>query len=156
MPQIADLAAKLIRQATDDLIRIVGLTPEERRNWSPLGEGRTVADQLNEVVRTLEIGARTLKNRGLVKLAPDEEQRRSALPASAGESIDALRSATQALIEVILTFPISEWDATLVLPFGEGRETSFAELAMMHYWHLTYHYAQISYIQTLYGDRESW
>jgi len=156
MPTINTLAAQLIRRASGDLARIVTLTAPDRLEWSPLDEGRTVLDQVIEVAKATEIGARTLEARGRIKLDPREFDEHKAKCATIADALASLSQATDRIVAVIEAFPPQHWDDTINLPFGEGVDRSFAELAMMHYWHMTYHYAQIAYIQTLYGDKESW
>ena len=156
MATINALSSRLIRRAANDLARIVYLTPAYRQVWSPLGEGRTVLDQIVEVSATNVIGARTLRARGRIKLEPGEWERHKASCGTVAAALARLEESTQLLIDAVESFPEGEWDDTLIMPFGDGEVKSFAELALMHYWHMTYHYAQISYIQTLYGDRESW
>jgi uncharacterized damage-inducible protein DinB len=156
MPTINALSAQLIRRASDDLVRLVNLTPPEKQVWSPLEEGRTVLDQIVEVAATNDIGARTLEERGRITLEPGEWDRHKAVCIDMSAALECMAKSTQRLIAAVEAFPADAWDSTMVMPFGDGDVRSFAEVAMMHYWHMTYHYAQVSYIQTLYGDRVSW
>lgn len=64
------------------------------------------------------------------------------------------RERTEELAETIRRFPDEHMEETMMLPFGEARYWTFRELMTLHRWNCDYHLGQISYIQTLYGDKE--
>jgi hypothetical protein len=53
---------------------------------------------------------------------------------------------------VIRAFPESDLNDTIHLPFFGGRDFTFESIMGVFLWNLNYHYGQIAYIQTLYGD----
>ena len=142
-------------QSVDTLFNAVRKMPEDKVDWKPLDNGRSALSMAQECAQAPLWGVSFLTAR---KFEFDEERFAKAAQERATWSLDdcerICRENTAKLIEVIEAFPDSDLDQTITLPFGGGKDFSFAELMNLHYWNTTYHIGQVNYIQTLYGDKE--
>lgn len=154
MPTFHQIAAKSIRETGESILRLVHATPHDMQAWKPLDNGRTILDQLMECAAMNIVMAQTFTDHKLPpwnyeiyeKLIKDNETTEKMLTAFK-DSVEGIASAIEA-------FSPDHLDDTVILPFGEGVEKTYAELAMMTLSHLGYHNGQMNYIQTLYGDKE--
>lgn len=126
--------------------------PEDKLVWSPLEQGRTALDQLQECATAPDFYLRYLDpkytplynsyeeasaaGKNFLTLAACEQE----CERLTGQLIDAIRAITPDRLGEMHTMM---W----------GEQMSIAGIAGLHYWNLVYHLGQINYIQTLYGDR---
>lgn len=149
---IKDLMCWKTREAVADLFEAARKTPEDKLNWKPLDGGRSVLNQLQECALSPSWGAGILKNQKAPEFTPE-------LMAEFGKMMEALKTIDECeakclenlaiLDQTIRTFPDSEWEKTVHLPFGRVHDWPFYDVAMLHYWNCTYHLGQITYIQLL-------
>lgn len=142
--------------AAERLFKTARAMPQEKLSWSPLDAGRTALDQLQECAQASLFFGAMLRDRAVPDFdaARFEEMR----AARAGWTLDdcerAARENTEAFCAVVRDFPDDDLQKTLFIPFGGGMDSTYADIMMLHAWNMTYHWGQINYIQTLYGDRE--
>jgi hypothetical protein len=151
MPTLLELAQQLNRNAAEMLERNVLAMPEEKLTWKPLDEGRTALDQLAECALFTFFNAKVLRERAVPEFNREEYARRKAEIDTRDKALGALHAGMETLLQAIAAFPESDLDQTIEM-FG-GTQT-YAEIALFSYWNKVYHIGQISYIQTLYGDKE--
>lgn len=139
----------------EEIFRAARKVPADKLEWSPLDHGRSVLDQLQECSQSPDWCSGLMESRQM----PDfNDEFIGAMMAerkqwtTIEECEAACKAKTAKLFEVLETFPESDLDATIQLPFLD-RPMTYAELALIHYWNCTYHCGQINYIQTLYGDK---
>ena len=96
-----------------------------------------------------------IENRGM----PPEQSHAEVSSRKASESYDTLaqcvsaaKEGTQRVCGLIASFPDSELDKEVHLPFGPGMTVTMADVLGLHAWNLVYHLGQINYIQTCLGD----
>ncbi len=154
MSTVQQLAAKLTQDATDSLARIVKATPADKQEWKPLDEGRTVLSQLQECATAPVFFAKILRDRAVPPMEEGAFERALAELDTVEKALAALDVNTADLLGVMGAFPDEQLAATIVMPWGGGMPMTFEQLLFMTYWNVVYHYGQIAYIQTLYGDRE--
>ncbi|MBU6389891.1 hypothetical protein KGQ71_05255, partial [Patescibacteria group bacterium] len=63
----------------------------------------------------------------------------------------AHREAVEEYLRAVRQFPEGNLHDTIKLPWGE---MNFLQIIFYPYWNLVYHWGQISYLQTMYGDKE--
>jgi hypothetical protein len=145
------------KKAVDDLFRSARAVPADKLEWSPLDQGRTVLDQLQEVSAAPMWFAQMLIKRVPPPMTPEDFQKgREAR--KQWKTIDECEKACaengEALYAAMLAVPEADFKQTITMPFGEGFTLTLMEVMAMHHWNVVYHYGQISYVQTLYGDKE--
>jgi hypothetical protein len=151
---VPDLAAELTRDAADRLARAIRAMPPDKVAWSPFENGRTAIDQVVECAGLNMIVADILTRRDTRPLDEAAYERMRQENDTAEKALALLERGTAALVRAIEGFPHAHLDDTLVLPFAGNVKRTFARMMMGGYWNMIYHWGQINYIQTLYGDRE--
>jgi hypothetical protein len=151
---------QLVRQtqkALDDVCRAAAAVPEDKAEWAPLGDMRSVLSQMQEVATAATWFLPIVRDRKPPEF--DEHARREAARLrrsndSVEKCIDAARNSTTELCQAIVGFPESELDQEITMPFGGGMVLTMADVLGMHYWNMVYHFGQINQIQLMLGDRE--
>ena len=148
---VQKLAVKVNREIAENIIRTVTAMPEEKVTWRPMDEGRDALDMLIEVAEINFMGARVFQDRAVPTPDPEQRERMRRETDTREKGIALLRSSVDALAAAIEAFPDEHLDDTLQIRIFTK---SFAELMVFVYAHSSYHFGQINYVQTLYGDRE--
>jgi len=115
--------------------------------------GRTVLSQIIECALTTGYAASIISARKMQDFDTATHTQAKAELDTIEKALTALQTNTDTLIAAIEAFPNEELDNTLQLPWLPEPQ-SFAKLLLLNYWNSVYHIGQISYIQTLYGDKE--
>ncbi len=147
---------QLVRQtqkALDDIARAARAVPEDKADWSPGGEARSVLSQMQELATGGAWFLPIIKDRTVPLF--DEHARQEAAKlrekySTVDECVEAARQSTSDLCQSIQAFPDAELEEEMTLPFGTY---TMADLLAFHYWNLVYHFGQINQIQLLLGDK---
>lgn len=153
---IKEFIINLNRRATDNLFSCVEKMPEDKREWVPVPETRSALSQLREVALSPLWAIGIMKERKF-EFKPEDfaafKAEMEKLP-----TVEACKAACEEnmvkLEAAIRAFPEADLAATIDMPFGGGMTMSFAEIMLIHNWNATYHFGQICYIQTCYGDKD--
>ncbi len=149
-----ELAATLTREAGSNLARAIKAMPPEKQAWRPMDSGRSPIDQVAECAAFNFAGAQSLRDRKLPPMTHEQIQAFKTDHDTADTALAALKQSTGELIEAIKRFPADRLDEEVELTFAPGIIKSFGWKMMCGYWNTIYHWGQINYIQTLYGDIE--
>ena len=147
-----DQVVRQTQKALDDICRAAMAVPEDRRDWRPGGESRSVLGQLQEVA----ISAGWLMPILQEGRFPDdgdpvfEKMREND---SVEKCVDAARSSTSEICQAIAHFPDSRLEEEMKMPFGGGLIMNFADILGLHHWNMVYHLGQINQIQLMLGDK---
>ena len=148
MPDVRTLLINLNRQGAAKLekaARELG----DRITWRPLDKGRSALNQVVECGAINLLGAQLLEKQAVPPFDPAMFERTYAENDTPEKAFALLAQGTDALVKAIEAFPEEKWEEKVTLPFGGGMEMSFAEVALLNYWNMTYHEGQVNYIQTL-------
>ncbi len=151
-----DHVVKQTLKALDDVCRAALAVPQEKQNWTPGGESRTVLSQMKEIA---EAGkwflplVRDGKPPEFAEHAKKESDRLGQKVDTVIQCVDLARESTAALCNAILEMPDEVLEDEIFMPFGGGMTMTKADLAVMHAWNMTYHLGQINQIQLILGDR---
>ncbi len=148
---VTQLAASRTRRVVSDMTAAALSTQPDRLTWVPMGEARTVLDQLTECV------VANLKWRDILRT-----RRYSDVSREVWESVVAtcdtlehilakLEEAGNELIVAILAVPDEQTGDEIPTPWGQY---SLGDCCLHAYWNMAYHEGQINYLQTLYGDTD--
>lgn len=151
------LIITLIENGLQDLERTTQAVPDDKWNWKPLDNGRTVLDLLGEAAQTPLLVVHLLQSPETFnpyELFPKLMQERDGW--SREETFEKLRANTQAALEAIRALPDKELEKPFTLPIGAASDMTLplAAWVLIAYRTFVSRFAQINYIQTLYGDFE--
>jgi hypothetical protein len=140
---------KVTTKTFNDFFEACAKVPIEKHDWKPLDNGRSVLDQAREVALCPLWVVGLLKSRGFNEADFAQQE-------SLKDSLDSLAKCQElanenlkAMQSAIETFPESDIEVEADLPWGRY---SMIEMMNFPYWNTCYHFGQINYIQTLYGD----
>ncbi|HLK59831.1 MAG TPA: DinB family protein [Chthonomonadaceae bacterium] len=143
------LAAELTREVAETLIAVASATPEERLNWQPLDNGRTILDQLVECTLANRKWTNILRSRRYADLGRAAAEQVYAELDTLSKVVPRLRETAADLAAAIEAVPDAVLAQTVETPWGPY---TLARSCTHAYWNMVYHEGQINYIQTLYGD----
>lgn len=147
----------MIRNAHDGLARTVAAVPDDKMTWKPLDNGRTVLDLLGDAAQTAEMTAQMALTRGEVKPSYEMFQQLKAERQNwtREDASRALEENAQKLYAAIEQLSDEELGQMVTTEVGGGMTLPLGAWMMMSYRTFISRFAQINYIQTLYGDFES-
>jgi hypothetical protein len=132
-------------------------TDPQKIDWMPLDEGRSVLDQCREMAMCPKWAETIISGDNMPEW---NEEAAAAIKAEQEQwkSVDDCEAECnrrlESLFEVFRNMPDEKLNETKWLPYDGGRDFTMAEMMDYPHWNFTYHLGQISYIQTLYGDKE--
>ena len=144
----------LLQDAHSQLVKTVQSVPEDKLQWKPLDNGRAILDLLGEVAQTAGMATDIARSRGETK--PSREMFHGWGKEREGwtreVALEQLESQTQNLLAAINELSEEELAQDVTMPMHGGVTMPLAAWIMMAYRSFISRYAQINYIQTLYGD----
>ncbi|MBI1757506.1 MAG: hypothetical protein HYR64_10415 [Fimbriimonas ginsengisoli] len=140
--------------ALDDVCRAAIAVPADKRTWSPGGAARSTLDQMREVAASADWLLAILES----GKAPDphrhgESDHGAPELGTVEECIEAARTNTPRLCQLIASYPADKLENEIVMPFSGATTMTMADVMGLHYWNLVYHLGQINQIQLILGDR---
>jgi hypothetical protein len=152
-----DQVVKSTYRALDDISRAAAAIPEEKIDWKPGGEARSVLNQMQEVAVSAQWFIPLVRDMKVPEF--DEHARRESVRLRRSfdtieKCVEAAREGTSLLCKEISVFPDEKMEIEMKLPFGGGVTMTMADVLMMHHWNMVYHLGQINYVQLMLGDRE--
>lgn len=129
--------------------------PEDKLTWEVEGKGRSALEQPQECAMSAAFFASILEQ---TELEPDffDKARQTY---RTWTTIDACeqhaKANTERLFAAIRNVPDDALHNEVELPGTNGQTDTNFNVVSFQNWHFTYHNGQISFIETLYGDKES-
>jgi hypothetical protein len=151
---IKQMAVQMNRSAIDNLVINFDAMPADRQDWQPLDLGRSALSQVQECAIINPFFAAILNTQAVPAMENEAYAAAKAALATPEAARAALAASADTLQAAIEAFPEEKLGETVTLPWGEGMVMTFGQIMLAPYWNMTYHQGQISYIQTLYGDKE--
>ena len=147
----------IIRSAHDGLLRTVSTVPDDKMNWKPLDNGRTVLDLLGDAAQTAGMTAQMALTHGEVKPSYEmfQQLRAERQNWTREDAMRELDESTQKLYAAIGQMSDEELGKMVTAEVGGGMTLPLSAWMMMAHRTFISRFAQINYIQTLYGDFES-
>ena len=144
----------MIRSAHDGFARTVSAVPDDKMNWKPLDNGRTVLDLLGEAAQTAGRTAEMAETRGETKPSYEMFAQLKAERENwtREDAMRALEKNTQKLYAAIGQLSGEELEQMVTAEIGGGMTLPLSAWMMMAYRTFISRFAQINYIQSLYGD----
>ena len=159
MVTLQQQAARMTREALAALFRAARHLPEDKREWTPMGEARSVQTLLYECALTTPfyIAAAQGWMKEFATLLPDEatqelwrQRSEAAWTLEGAESV--ARETFDELCQALEAVPDARLANIQPHPMDPSRQVTTADLLFLAYWNLVYHTGQINYLQTMLGD----
>ncbi len=152
-----DLILSLMQSGEQSLIRTFNAVPDDKLNWAPLDKGRTALDAFSEAAQTCQMVTKLIETKGEMKPSPQMFAQMKAERAnwSKDDALAAMNTNSAALYTALGTLSEDDLAMPVTMPMGGGTTMPLGAWTMMAYRTFIARFAQINYIQTLYGDTES-
>lgn len=141
--------------AMEEAFRYAKAVPPEKQDWKPLEAGRSVLDICRELAMTPTWAVDTIDFKETAW--SDEEQAKAKELMAGWTTIEACEQECLRRLESLFALYRSISDDRLKetrwLPYDGGRDFTVKEMMGYPKWNFVYHLGQISYIQTLFGDK---
>lgn len=145
------------KAAAADAFKCARAVPADKMDWQPLELGRSVLDQCRELAMCpswarsiiLDEAQPEWNEETFDAIKKEQEQWRTVDDCEA-----ECNRRLEALFDVFRNLSDADLKKTKWLPYDGGRDFTMAEMMDYPRWNFIYHVGQISYIQTLYGDKE--
>jgi hypothetical protein len=146
---VQQFLADSTRKASADLVTALLRVPEDKRDWSPMGDARTALDQVAECALMNDSTVGMLKSHQFPDFNMDDYAKaRAALIADWPALESLLKESTEKVAAALLEVPDADFDIEIPMPWGPI--TVLGVMAYPH-WNMTYHEAQINYVASLLG-----
>jgi len=149
---IREVAIMLTEDAMNLMIQTAHSMPEENFRWQPLESGRTAWDQVAECVQVADWMSRIIAEKSASFLTPEfVAQQKLVRPdlGSMDELEKHLRERYGRFFEVIRSQTDDDLNRDVLL---RGCDVKVHRILFFPMRNMYYHFGQINYIQTLYGD----
>ena len=152
-----DLILNLLQNGEQGLTRTFNAVPDDKLNWAPLDQGRTALDAFGDAAQTCKLAAQIAQSKGNFKPSREMFTQLAAERANwnKADALDAMNAASTALHAALENLSEEELAVPVPMPIGGGMTMPLGAWIMMAYRSFLSRFAQINYIQTLYGDHES-
>ena len=145
------------RAAADEAFKCAKAVPADKLDWKPLDNGRSVLDQCQEMAMCptwcLDIVSNKEQPEWNEESMAEIEKQKSQWTTVEACQEECGQRMTE-LFDYFRTVGDERLSEKKWLPYDGGRDFSMPEMMDYPRWNFTYHLGQISYIQTLYGDKE--
>jgi hypothetical protein len=157
MFRFQDYAATATVEAAKEAFTYAKKIPADKLNWVPAGQARCALDLCRELAMTPTWGVESIEDKPMdfseeaMAKMKEEQSKWTTVEQCEAECNKRLEK----LVEVYKAIPDETLQAKRSLPFG-NKEFTVAEMMEYARWNFAYHQGQLAYIQTLYGDMETY
>ncbi len=155
---IKDLILTLLKNGHSELINTFAAVPDDKIGWRPLDNGRSALDLFAETAQMGDVGRRIIESRGQFRVTREllDTLRAERASWSREEALTAMETNHAGAIAAVEACSDEELAQPVTIPMMGGDITMpLASWALMGYRQYISRFAQINYIQTLYGDTDS-
>lgn len=137
-----------IREQAKNLETAVNRLPEDKRDWSPMGDARSAMNMVAECAMLCDpTKIVTTRSFGDFDFVAYQKQR-DELATNPAVAWSTLWPNVEAGIKTIQSVPDSDLDIEVTMPFGTF---TIAQIISYPYWNMSYHEGQINYIASMLG-----
>ncbi len=151
--KLQQLESRRVQTLMGLCLNAVQQVPKDKARWKPEGLGKSVHEILEHLAGANYGFAGLICGEGFTTSAKKME--RQSIKESADsykQALETLRSSGQALSETIASVADEQLDQTRTMPWGQTWQMT--RLITAPGAHIAYHWGQICYLQTLWGDKE--
>ncbi|MBV6457753.1 MAG: hypothetical protein HONBIEJF_00872 [Fimbriimonadaceae bacterium] len=149
------------KAAAEEAFRYAKAVPIDKVDWKPLDAGRSVLNLCQEMAMCATWAAEIISSVGKPAEGNEWDEASQAEQQKLMEGWSTVEACEQeckqrmdTLFEIFKALPDEKLKETKWLPYDGGRDFTVAEMMDYPRWNYNYHLGQISYIQTLYGDKD--
>lgn len=152
-----EMIISLLQTGEQGLTRTFDAVPDDKLNWAPLDKGRTALDAYGEAAQTCNMAAQIAQTKGHYKPSRETFMQLAGERAawSKTDAMAAMKANSAALHAALENLSDEDLSQPVTMPIGGGMTLPLGGWVMMAYRSFISRFAQINYIQTLYGDNES-
>lgn len=153
---VKQLIATLIEHDKGGLVRTFNAVPDDKLTWKPMDNGRHALDLFSEAAQTAGLTARLLESKGQDQPTREEfgRMREERADWTKPHALEAMEANTQRLMAALDAATEAELAVPVTMQWADGMTMPLAGWTMISYRMFVARFAQINYIQTLYGDFE--
>lgn len=146
----------LLQSGHDELAKTARAVPDDKLNWRPLDKGRAALDLLGEVAQTTTFAAEVARSRGESQMTRElfAAWRAERADWTREQALEKLEAGTRELLAAIEELSEDELDQDVTMTMHGSITKPLAAWIMQAYRTFISRFAQINYIQTLYGDSD--
>lgn len=148
MIKLQELEGRRVRALMELLLRAARHVPPDKVRWKPEPTAKSAQEIVEHVAAVNEFFATLI--RGEVPQGPGPRPHQPQSHESYERALEALRASGEAVAQAIQAVPDEQLEADRTLPWGESWK--LRRLLTAPGTHIAYHWGQISYLQTLWGD----
>lgn len=141
---LREVEIKRIEKISELLLRAVRAVPSDKQAWKPMPTGKSA----QEIVAHLGMA-----NYFFAALLKGTTPAQMSAPTTYNEAIKLFEQSKAELIQTIRSVDPTRFTEKRTMPWGEER--SIKDLITSPMPHMAYHWGQIAYLQTLWGDQEN-
>lgn len=141
---LREVEIKRIEKISELLLKAVQAVPKEKQNWKPMPTGKSAQEILAHLGMANSFFAALIKG-----VAPAHMSE----PKTYDEALKLFEQTKAELIQTIRSVDPARFNEKRTMPWGEER--SMKDLITSPMPHMAYHWGQIAYLQTLWGDQEN-
>ena len=144
--------AKTTREAADNLQTAVNRLPEDKRNWSPMGDARSAMNMVAECAMISD-PTKIVETRSFPMDFDfsDYLKKLSELANDPDKCWSLLKDTVDRAVACIESVPDADLDLEVQMPFGTF---TIGKIIAYPYWNMSYHEGQINYIASMLGCLE--
>ena len=155
--RLQDHMIDVTRAAATEAFKCAKATAADKVDWSPMDNGRSVLNLCRELAMCPKWAE------DIISGAPQPEWNEETAAAIKAEqeqwkTIEDCEAECnrrlESLFEMYRNMPDERLSESKWLPYDGGRDFKMPEMMDYPRWNFNYHFGQIAYIQTLYGDKE--
>lgn len=135
---------KRIEKISELLLKAARAVPKEKENWKPMPTGKSAQEILAHLGMANYFFAALLKG-----TAPAQTN----APTTYEDALKLFEQSKAHLVETIRSLDPAQFSEKRTMPWGEER--TLKDLLTSPMPHMAYHWGQIAYLQTLWGDTEN-
>lgn len=135
---------KRIEKISELLLKAARAVPKEKEDWKPMPTGKSAREILAHLGMANYFFAALLRGTAYTQ---------TSTPHTYQEALQLFEESKAELIETIRSVDPAQFNERRTMPWGEER--SIKDLITSPMPHIAYHWGQIAYVQTLWGDSEN-
>jgi len=154
-----ELILMLCEAGKNELERTFAAVPDDKLSWKPAEGARSALDAFSQAAQGVQMtagmagaGQKGMEGVNIREMLSQMAQERAGW--SRGDALTHMETAWSALKAAIEPLTDEQLAMPITMPMGGGTTAPLAFWVMMTYRNLVSRFAQINYIQTLYGDTD--
>jgi len=149
--KLQQLESRRVRTLLELLHRAAQHVPPDKAEWKPEGQGKSARELIEHLTGANHAFAGLIEGDPSGPSVEKDDRHKIRLQSESYEqALEALKASGEALAEAIASVPDEELSQERRMPWGETWKLT--QLITAPSAHIAYHWGQLCYLQTLWGD----